>query len=229
MNDKEEYIAYLTSRKSSHKVNYYDLSLREIKAIKQTSPAKPRLLIHACCGPCAAWPLEFLHDVFDITVFYNNSNIWPSSEYERRRDEMVRLIHEIHGDNISIVIPPYDNVAYTKLLAPRKDDPEGWKRCFLCYEIRLREGFQYAKEHGFEYFATVMTISRQKDSQKLNEIGLALSHDFPEVKWFPSDFKKKGGQQRRDEIVKEYNLYHQDYCGCVFSYLSTHAKEGHGT
>ncbi len=100
-----------------------------------------------------------------------------------------------------------------------KDDPEGWERCFFCYRKRMEEACLYALEHHYDYFTTVMTISRQKDSQKLNEIGLELQKKYPSVRYFCSDFKKKGGQVRRDEIVKELDLYHQDYCGCIYSYM----------
>jgi predicted adenine nucleotide alpha hydrolase (AANH) superfamily ATPase len=224
--EKEEYRQYLQSRKSSHKTNYYQLSLQEIEAIR-ASGTKPKLLLHACCGPCAGWPLEFLHDVFAITILYNNANIYPQAEYERRRDELLRLLPLMGYDDIEVVVPPYDNITYTKeVLAERKDDPEGWKRCFHCYEVRMEEGFRYAEQHGFPWFTTVMTISRQKDSQVLNAIGRKLAEKHPSVRYFYSDFKKAGGQNRRDEIVRTYDLYHQDYCGCVYSYTERQKKIG---
>ena len=224
MNDteKEEYLAYLASRKSSNKINYYRESLKEVEKI-QLNGNKPKLLLHVCCGPCAGWPLEFLHKTFSITLYYNNSNIWPEAEYKRRRDELLRLIKDAGYDDIDVIIPPYDNITYTNnYLSSRKDDPEGWKRCFGCYRVRMKEAFQYASDNHFDYFTTVMTISRQKDSQILNKIGLELQEEFPTVRYFVSDFKKGGGQARRDEIVEEYNLYHQDYCGCVYSYAARH-------
>lgn len=217
MNNQKEYKEYLAKKKSMPKVNYYQKSLDIIHDL-QAKHERPKLLLHACCAVCAGWPLEFLHETFDVTVFYNNSNIWPQEEFERRRDELLRLIHEIYGEDIPVIIPSYDNVSYTKELEPMKDDPEGWQRCFYCYEKRMNEAFQYAKENGFDYVTTVMSISRQKDSQKLNEIGERLEKKYPGVKYLYSDFKKKGGQVRRDEIVKEYDLYAQDYCGCIYSY-----------
>ena len=117
-----------------------------------------------------------------------------------------------------MIFPPYDNLSYTKKLEPLKDEPEGYLRCFYCYALRMREAYEYANDNHFDYFTTVMTISRQKDSLKLNEIGHSLEKKFPSVKYFYSDFKKSGGQVRRDEIVHEYNLYSQDYCGCIYSY-----------
>lgn len=223
--EKEEYRAYLASRRSSSRINWYRESLKQLDEIRK-SGRKPRMLLHACCGPCAGWPLEFLHDTFELTILYNNSNIWPEKEYLRRRDELIRFVSDAGMKDIPVIVPPYDNEAYTRnYLAERKDDPEGWKRCFHCYEVRMKEAFRYAAENGFEYFTTVMTISRQKDSQVLNRIGLRLQEEFPSVHYFVSDFKKGGGQVRRDEIVREYDLYHQDYCGCVYSYASRHACE----
>lgn len=226
MNNPEAYAEYLKNRKSSHKVNYWLESQKEIEKIRREfKDRKPKLLLHACCGPCAGFPLEYLNEVFDITIYYNNSNIWPPEEFRRRRDELLRLTEEMPVGNIPVVIPPYDNEAYTKQLEPMKDDPEGWTRCFYCYAKRLKQGFEYAQENGYDYFTTVMTISRQKDSQKLNEIGMNLAGKYPAVRWFAADFKKKGGQVRRDEIVEEYHLYHQDYCGCIYSWQSRHPEE----
>lgn len=216
---KEEFYAYKLRRKQENKPNYYLQSLKEIEEIKKTyTDRKPKLLLHTCCAVCAGWPLEFLSSVFDITIYYNNSNIYPLSEYNRRKDELIRLVHEIYGEEIQMIFPPYDNASYTKKLEPLKDEPEGYLRCFYCYALRMREAYEYANDNHFNYFTTVMTISRQKDSLKLNEIGHSLEKKFPSVKYFYSDFKKSGGQVRRDEIVHEYNLYSQDYCGCIYSY-----------
>lgn len=216
--NNEAYLQYRKERKGSNKTNYYLLSLEEIKKIQQTYPDKPKLLLHACCAVCAGWPLEFLSQYFQITIYYTNSNIYPEAEYIRRKEELERLVKEAWNNKISIIFPPYDNETYTKQLEPYKDDPEGWQRCFLCYRMRLEDTFQYANTHGFEFVTTVMTISRQKDSQKLNEIGLSLQQQYPNIHYFVSDFKKKNGQVRRDELVKEYQLYSQDYCGCIYSY-----------
>jgi len=217
--NKEAYIAYLQSRKASNKTNYYLYSLQEIDRIRKDFDHKPKILLHACCGPCAGWPLEFLHDIFDITIIFNNSNIYPEKEYTRRLEELKKLLTLKGYDDIQLIVTPYDNVSYTKELEPMKDDPEGWERCFFCYRKRMEEAYRYAVENHFDYFTTVMTISRQKDSRKLNEIGLDLQKKYPSVRYFCSDFKKKGGQVRRDEIVRELDLYNQDYCGCIYSYM----------
>ncbi|MBR3126797.1 MAG: epoxyqueuosine reductase QueH [Solobacterium sp.] len=214
----EEYWEYLQKRRQMNKKNYYLESLREIEEIRREYDHKPRLLLHACCAVCAGWPLEFLSDVFDITIYYANSNIWPAAEYNWRLSELQRFVKEVYGDAIEVIVPAYDNAAYTKKLEPLKDDPEGFRRCFLCYAERMGEAYQYAAEHGFDYFTTVMSSSRQKDSQKINETGKALSARWPQVRYFYSDFKKKGGQERRDELAAEHDLYRQDYCSCIYSW-----------
>jgi len=223
--NKEAYIAYLKSRKSSHKTNYYLESLKEIEEIKKEfTDRKPRLLLHVCCAVCASWPLEFLTDIFDVTVFFNNSNIWPESEHDRRLSELKRYIEET-GSKIEVIETAYDNESYTKMLEPMKDDPEGFERCWFCYSVRMDEAYQYAVNNGYDFFTTVMSISRQKDSQKINEIGISLSKKYPTVRYFTSDFKKGGGQVRQKELVEEHHLYRQDYCGCVYSYESRHRDE----
>lgn len=207
-------------KKSSNQVNYYQQSLDEIEKIKQ-SHVRPRLLLHACCAPCASFPLEFLSDVFDCTIYFNNSNIYPSSEYIKRLDELKKYVENMNSNlpnKIKLIECDYDSETYTKHLEPLKDAPEGSQRCFLCYTMRMKEGFEYANDHGFDYFTTVMTISRQKDSQKLNEIGQSLQPLFTHTKYFHSDFKKKQGIDRARELAKEHNMYRQQYCGCIYSY-----------
>jgi len=225
MNDIEAYKQYLLDRKSSHKTNYYLMSLEELEEIKKEFQGrKPKLLLHACCAVCASWPLEFLSENFELTVFFNNSNIWPEKEYDRRLDELYRYISETNS-SINVVTVPYDHETYMEPLNPMKDEPEGWVRCFECYRMRMRQAYQYASDNGFDFFTTVMSISRQKDSQKMNEIGKELSKDFPDVRYFYSDFKKGGGQERQKQLVDEHNLYRQDYCGCEYSYESRHHDE----
>ncbi len=201
------------------KTNYYQKSLEELEKIKQFE-CKPKLLIHACCAPCACFPLEFLEPYFDITIFYNNSNIYPEEEYQRRLNELIQYV-DFYNKKIQIpiqlIIPTYDNISYTKKLEPLKDEPERGRRCLMCYTLRMSEAYHYAETNHFDYFTTVMTISRQKDSQVLNEIGHELETKHPTVKYFYSDFKKANGMLRRNEIVKQQSMYAQDYCGCLYS------------
>lgn len=201
-------------------INYYKISLQNLEEIKKSNK-KPRLLLHSCCGPCATLPLTFLCPFFDVTIFFNNSNIYPSEEYYRRLNELKKLLEYYkrdYGFEIGLIETKYDNDTYNIDLEPYKDMPEGTTRCFICYEKRLNEGFKFANENGFEYFTTVMSVSRQKNSQVLNQIGLRLQEKYPNTKYFVSDFKKNHGLEIGTELRKKYNLYQQLYCGCKYTY-----------
>ncbi|MCI5773665.1 MAG: epoxyqueuosine reductase QueH [Erysipelotrichaceae bacterium] len=198
-----------------NKLHYYQLSLEEIAKIKAL-PYKPKLLLHACCAPCSCFPLTFLHEHFQITIYYNNSNIYPQTEYQIRLEELKKYLHDYYPD-IAIIVPTYDHDNYIKDLAPFAHLPEGQQRCFLCYTKRMDEAYAYASQHGFAYFTTVMSVSRQKNSLKLNEIGEALSKKYPNVKYFYSDFKKKDGFLIGNNMAKALNMYRQKYCGCEYS------------
>jgi predicted adenine nucleotide alpha hydrolase (AANH) superfamily ATPase len=199
--------------------NYYQLSQIEIDKIKRKN-IRPSLALHACCAPCSTFPLEFLTPIFNVTILYTNSNIYPSDEYYKRLNELKRYI-EIFNDkyhqDVKLIEFEYDNEEYTKKLEPLKDCKEGSSRCHLCYTLRLNHAYAYANINKFDYFTTVMTISRQKDSQIINQIGLKLQEKYS-TKYFVSDFKKKKGIDRSWELKKEYQLYNQLYCGCVYSY-----------
>lgn len=152
---------------------------------------------------------------------YNNSNIYPEKEYIRRLDELkkyVDFINNKYNVQIKLIETPYNNLEYNKILEPFKDQKEGMDRCKLCYKTRMNEAYKYASENNFDYFTTVMTISRQKNSIVLNNIGIELSKLYPTTKYFISDFKKNKGIDKGLEIAKEHNMYRQDYCGCIYSY-----------
>ena len=203
-----------------NKINYYLLGEKIIEEL-QPNGKKPRILLHACCGPCSAHPLTYLCPHFDVTILFNNSNIYPKEEHDKRYDVLLELIEDLkrdYGYDIKVVLPPYDNEGYTKDLEPLKDIPEGGARCFYCYEKRMDEAYKYANENGYDYFTTVMSISRYKNAQVLNSIGQKLSEKYPNTKYFYSDFKKAKGQDHRNELVRLYKLYDQNYCGCVYSY-----------
>ena len=154
----------------------------------------PSLLLHACCAPCSSYCLEYLSQYFSITVLFYNPNISPAAEYQKRVDEIKRLI-SVKG---------------------LENEPEGGKRCHVCYELRLHEAAVVAKELGYDYFTTTLSISPLKDADKLNEIGKKLSDEYA-ISYLYSDFKKKNGYKRSIELSKEYKLYRQNFCGCVFS------------
>ena len=199
---------------------YYRMMEEELKRIKELKN-KPTLLLHSCCAPCNAFPLELLVNYFDITLIYNNSNIYPFEEFTRRYNELkvyVEFINNKYNTNIRFIDINYANEEYNKILEPYREQKEGMDRCKLCYRTRMNEAYKYAHEHNFDYFTTVMTISRQKNSIVLNNIGIELSKLYPNTKYFISDFKKNKGIDRGLEIAKEHNMYRQDYCGCIYSY-----------
>jgi len=203
------------------KKNYYLKSLKEIDNI-MASGSKPTLLLHACCAPCSTYTLLFLCPHFDVTIFYNNSNIYPLSEFEKRRDELNKFLSDFEkkeGYKVGLIIPKYDNDQYNIDLEPFADLPEGSKRCFICYEKRMDQAYAYAHENNFAYFTTAMTISRQKNSQILNALGEKLSLLYPNTKYFYSDFKKNKGIDVAREMRDEYGLYQQTYCGCKYTFL----------
>ncbi len=201
------------------KTDYYSLSLREIACLPQDK--KPTFLLHVCCGPCASFPLLFLCPHFDLTLYYDNSNIYPQEEFYRRRGELEKLLayyKSDYGFDIKLIEPEYDHEAFMKDLRVYAREKEGGLRCQLCYTKRMAEAYDYAEEHGFDYFATVMSISRQKNSATLNEIGRKLEASHPRTKYFYSDFKKANGQLYSQSLRKHYALYNQLYCGCEYSF-----------
>lgn len=178
---------------------------------------RPKLLLHSCCAPCSSYVLEYLTNYFDITVFYYNPNISSYEEYEKRYKEVQRFIHDFGLENkVSFIRGDYDNDKYEKLIEGLENEKEGGTRCEKCYYLRLEETCRYAKEHGFDYFTTTLSISPYKNSEKLNRIGKKLEDEY-DVLYLLSDFKKKNGYKRSIELSREYNLYRQNYCGCIYS------------
>ncbi|MBQ8567724.1 MAG: epoxyqueuosine reductase QueH [Oscillospiraceae bacterium] len=177
----------------------------------------PSLLLHSCCAPCSSYVLEYLSQYFRITVFYYNPNIFPESEYQKRIEEQKRLISQLDVKNkVSFIGADWQSELFYDIARGYESCPEGGERCFRCYRLRLEEAAKLAAEGGFDYFTTTLTISPMKNAEKLNEIGNELGELY-KVKHLPSDFKKKGGYQRSIMLSKEYGLYRQDYCGCVYS------------
>ena len=195
------------------KRNYYQEFLATTKNIDQQK--KPRLLLHVCCAPCSSHCISVLDPFFDITVFYYNPNISPFEEYERRYAEEVRFLKEAYP-HICVVNAEYDSDSFEKLAKGLEDLPEGGERCKRCYRLRLKKSGEYAKQNGFDYFTTTLTVSPYKHSDTLNEIGEEVSKECG-VKYLFSDFKKQDGYKHSIELSKKYNLYRQDYCGCKYS------------
>ena len=177
----------------------------------------PKLLLHSCCAPCSSYVLEYLSQYFEITVFYYNPNIYPESEYTKRIWEQQKLIDELPAKHpISFMAGPYDKERFYEMASGLEHVKEGGARCMKCYELRLREAAKIAKNAGFDYFTTTLSISPLKKAERLNEIGQRLGEEY-EVEYLLSDFKKKNGYKRSIELSHEYNLYRQNYCGCAFS------------
>ena len=193
-------------------MNYYRKHLKQIRELKR----RPSLLIHICCGVCSVYPLKYLRQYFDITIFFSNSNIYPYEEFERRLDALKTYLGILNDENIKLIVDSYDNDSYTEKLSVLKDEPEGGKRCRMCYTMRMEETFRYAQKHSYDYCTTVMSISNRKNADWLNEIGEQLEKKYG-VRYLYADFKKGDGITMNDKMNKELNLYHQDYCGCIYS------------
>ena len=177
----------------------------------------PRLLLHSCCAPCSSYVLKYLAEYFSITVLYYNPNISPGEEYTKRVEEQRRLIEEMPVKNsITLIACDYEPQEFYDAVRGLEKEPEGGARCFVCYELRMREAAMYAAEYGFDYFTTTLSISPLKNAEKINEIGEKLSAEYG-VKHLPSDFKKREGYKKSVELSAQYNLYRQNYCGCIFS------------
>ncbi len=177
----------------------------------------PTLLLHSCCAPCSSYCLEYLSNYFYITVFYYNPNIYPDEEYKKRVEEQKEFIRKFPAKyEISFLEGAYDKEKFYVRTKGLEEVKEGGERCFLCYELRLREAAELAKRLGMDYFTTTLSISPLKNAAKLNEIGGMLEQEYG-VSYLYSDFKKKGGYQRSVALSNEYGMYRQYYCGCVFS------------
>lgn len=198
------------------KQNYQLMLDKTLNDIKKEG-IRPTLLLHACCAPCSSYVLEYLNKHFDITVFFYNPNITENAEYTKRADELIRLINELpHQDEIKFVDGGYAPEKFIGISKGLENAPEGGERCFKCYRLRLEESARIAKENGFDYFTTTLSISPHKNAQVLNEIGKELSDAYG-VGYLFSDFKKRNGYKRSCELSEIYNLYRQDYCGCIYS------------
>lgn len=198
------------------KINYELEMQKIIEKIKKESGKKPKLLLHSCCAPCSSTVIELLKEYFDITIFYYNPNITENEEYHKRYDEMLEYIDKRHY-NISVKEGRYNpKEDFFEKVRGFEDRKEGGERCYKCYHLRMKETAQKALEEGYDYFTTALSISPMKNSTWINEIGENLEKEF-NVKYLYGDFKKKGRYQESIKISKDFNLYRQDYCGCIFS------------
>lgn len=199
-----------------NKVNYQKL-LDEIIMKNEREDITPSLLLHSCCAPCSSYTIEYLSQYFSITVLYYNPNISEQAEYEKRKSEQIRLINSMPVKNkVDFLDCRYDSGEFFDIAKGYEDCREGGERCFRCYRLRLEKTAQIAKNNGFDYFCTTLSISPLKNAQKINQIGYETEKKYG-VAWLPSDFKKREGYKRSIELSRVFDLYRQNYCGCIYS------------
>ena len=197
-----------------NKINYDRVMEDIIKKIDEEG-RRPRLLLQVCCGPCSTQVIERLRDHFDMDLYFYNPMIYPRTELDKRAENLEKVAEKSHFDG-QVIIPANDMEDFKFVAEKRKDDREFGDACYDCYELRLDKTARYAKDMGYEYFTTSLSISPYKNAKWLNEIGARLEEEIG-IKYLYADFKKKDGYKRSIELSKEYDIYRQEYCGCIFS------------
>ena len=178
---------------------------------------KKKLLLHSCCGPCSSYVITYLTKYFDITILYYNPNIYPYEEYLKRKNEQIKLINEINNINeLNILDCDYDNDIYNEQIEGLENEPERGNRCRVCYRMRIEKTAKEAKKLGYDYFCSTLSVSPYKNAEWINEFGKEME-DIYNIKWLYSDFKKKNGYKESIQLSNKYNLYRQNYCGCIYS------------
>lgn len=201
-------------------VNYQEIFLKEYRKIRKTEK-HPRILLHVCCGACSVYPLIYLSGLFEITLLYSNSNIYPKEEFDKRLEAIkkhVYFINETFNTNIKIIVDSYEYDDFRNDLVPFKEEKEGEHRCKVCIYKRMKRLFRYAIDFEFKYVSTIMSISRNKDVNYISKVCEKLELENRNIKFIHFDFKKNNGQDLGVAIGKEENIYRQDYCGCEFSF-----------
>ena len=205
-------------------VNYQKELDKILSGIAPDAP-RPRLLLHCCCAPCSSYVLEYLSRYFAITADFYNPNISPAEEYRHRAEELQRLIGEMPlASPVAFEEGPYEPQRFLEAVRGLESCPEGGDRCRVCFRLRLEQAARRAKEGGFDWFTTTLTISPLKNAALLNEIGTELGRQYG-VRFLPSDFKKRDGYKRSITLSHEYDLYRQDFCGCAFSRAAREAEK----
>lgn len=205
---------------ANQKVNY-DKVLRKMIQQWQGEALRPKILIHSCCSPCSTYTLEFLTEYAEVTIYFANSNIYPESEYRRRALVQKQFVDEFNQRNrqqVGFIEAEYAPNEFIKMMQEREltKEPEGGLRCSACFQMRLDLVAEEAVKNGFDYFGSALTISPKKNAPLINQIGLDIQKIY-DVNYLPSDFKKNSGYQRSIQMCKEYDIYRQCYCGCVFA------------
>lgn len=189
---------------------------KKLEIIINNLNERPKLLLHSCCGPCSSYVISYLRDYFDITVLYYNPNIFPYEEYVKRKEEQIRLLKEMTGGTVKLLDCDYENDKYEEVIKGLESEPERGKRCTKCFLLRLDKTARMGKENGFTFFGTTLTVSPYKNAELINRIGEKLAFKY-DINWLYGDFKKNDGYKKSIELSKEYNLYRQNYCGCVYA------------
>lgn len=206
-------------------VRNYAKELDDLIAGLEKEGRTPSLLLHACCAPCSSYVLEYLSRYFSISILYYNPNISPEEEYRKRLSELQRLIASMQFQNPVTLLPcEYDGNAFEEIAKGYEAAPEGGERCMRCFRLRLRKAAEEAKKAGFDYFTTTLSISPLKNCDALNRIGEEVGKELG-IAHLPGNFKKHDGYKRSLELSREYQLYRQDYCGCVFSKAERRQKQ----
>lgn len=177
---------------------------------------KKKLLLHTCCAPCVTVPIERLRADYEITCFFYNPNIHPEEEYDKRLAELTHFAEQL---NIPLVIAEYDVNHWMELVRGLEAEPEKGRRCKVCFAMRLQRTATFARENGFSCFSTTLTLSPHKDSNLINQIGSAQQEDA-NIQFLEENFKKRDGYKHSLELSRAYNLFRQNYCGCIFSQKS---------
>lgn len=216
----EDIIDILANEQPNQKVNF-DKCLQKMIHSWQQRKVKPKILLHSCCAPCSTYTLEYLTQYAEVAIYFANSNIHPQSEYQRRALVQAQFIEQFNqktNQNVQFIEAPYHTEAFNKMVIQQQlqDEKEGGLRCGACFQYRLDLVAQKAQELGYDYFGSALTISPKKNSQLINQKGIEVQHLY-QVKYLPSDFKKNNGYYRSVEMCKEYNIYRQCYCGCIFA------------
>ena len=201
--------------------------MREMdRIIEKQGDMRPRVLLHVCCGPCSSAVLEYLTQYFELTLLWYNPNIYPEAEFQKRYDTLLKLLHDMGLDGrVGVLFEEHRSAEYYARARGLEDEPEGGKRCTECFRLRLEETAKIAAARGFDYFCTTLTLSRHKDAVRINAIAEEIAQ-MEGVKWLPSEFKKRDGENRSIALCEQYNVYRQLYCGCEYSLKK---REEHAT
>ena len=195
------------------------------RIIERNGDTRPKVLLHVCCGPCSSAVLEYLTQYFDLTLLWYNPNIYPEAEFDLRLETLKKLIGDMGlADRVKLLTQPHRSDEYYARVKGLEDESEGGKRCTECFRLRLEEAAKAAKAGGFDYFCTTLTLSRHKDAVRINTLAEEIAQREG-VKWLPSDFKKRDGENRSIELCEQYHVYRQLYCGCEYSFRK---REEHG-